>query len=171
MGTQFVRIPPPDPCALPPRAPKSNQKQLVLCVKSIFMSPEWTNGRGTPPVRWLQQHFFRKTSQTLATATLLMFFTWFHTFYITSFFFVEKLQPFYIEMAPSRSPQALQHFWYVFYFVTLSPFFVEKLQAFYIGIAPSSSPQALQHFWYCFYFVMCLHPVSFFVLKNSRPSA
>ena len=125
------------------------------------MSPEWTNGRGTPPVRWLQQHFFRKTSQTLATATFLMFFTWFYNFYITSFFFVEKLQPFYIVMAPSRSPQALRHFWYVFYFVTLSPFFVEKLQAFYIGIAPSSSPQALQHFWYCVYFVMCLHPVSF----------
>ena len=64
--------------------------------------------RGTPPERWLQQHFFRKTSRTNATATFLMIFTLFHYFRILLLFVLEKLQPLYIEMAPKTSPQALQ---------------------------------------------------------------
>ena len=110
--------------------------------------------------------FFQKNEPNLSHSNIFDVFYMISCFLHNFLLFVEKLQPFYIEMAPSRSPQALQHFWYVFYFVTLSPFLVEKLQAFYIGIAPSSSPQALQHSWYWFYFVMCLHPVSFFCWKT-----
>ena len=72
------------------------------------MVPKWRFGRGTPPVRWLQQHFCRKTSLTLATATSLVFLTLVHPFCMLSFFVVEKLQPLYIEMAAKRTPQALQ---------------------------------------------------------------
>ena len=69
------------------------------------MVPKWTNGRGTPPVRWLQQHFSRKTSRTSDTATFFVFLTLFHPFCIFSFFVAEKLQPLYIEMAPKRTPK------------------------------------------------------------------
>ena len=72
------------------------------------MVPKCTNGRGTPPVRWLQQDSFRKTSRTSATATFLMCLTLCHPFCIFSFFVAEKLQALYIEMAPERTPQALQ---------------------------------------------------------------
>ena len=139
--------------------------------KIHFHVPRMNKREGYPSSSLVTATFFQKNEPNLSHSNI------FDVFYMISYFLhnflfvVEQLQPFYIEMAPLRSPQALQHFWYVFYFVTLSPFVVEKLQAFYIGIAPSSSPQALQHSWYWFYFVMCLHPVSFFVLKNSRPSA
>ena len=66
--------------------PKTIKKPLVLCGKLKIMVPKWTNGRGTPPVCWLQQHVFRKTNRTNATATFLRFVALFQYFRILSFF-------------------------------------------------------------------------------------
>ena len=68
----------------------------------------------------------------------------FPTFCLPAFFFVEKLQPLYIEMAPKRTLQALQQPSTFRPFCITYFFFVENLQPLYIEMAPKRTPQALQ---------------------------